>query len=173
MRMVLAVAVLEKARGMSLPLLLFFSPLFLCSAPAQGQIYHWTDKTGTVHFTDDLSKVPQGERAKVGIVPQEISSGVSDREPAAGIDEQPEEESAEGVAETGGHADVEREKDALQKRIEEDSAALEDLSRAINRIYPIWKRAPLLREKERLENRIQEEKKALEEMMGRESGSEP
>jgi len=172
MKILLSVAVLGKARGIVLPLAFLFVPLLFCSGRAQGQIYQWTDKGGTTHFTDDLSKVPKGDRAKVSIVPEEITSGGSGREPPTEIEE-PGEKSAEDLSETGGDANVEREKNALQKRIEEDSAALEDLSRAVNRIYPIWKRAPLLRQKERLENRIQEEKKALEEIVGGEAGGEP
>jgi chromosome segregation ATPase len=36
-------------------ILIFLPAPFLFS----GEIYHWTDERGTVHFTDDASKVPQ------------------------------------------------------------------------------------------------------------------
>jgi chromosome segregation ATPase len=36
-------------------MLIFLPAPFLFS----GEIYHWTDERGTVHFTDDASKIPQ------------------------------------------------------------------------------------------------------------------
>jgi aspartyl protease family protein len=34
----------------------------LAPAPAAGEIYRWTDAEGRVHFTEDLSRVPPGQR---------------------------------------------------------------------------------------------------------------
>jgi hypothetical protein len=49
---------------------IFFPTPFLFS----GEIYHWTDKKGTVHFTDDASKIPEehSEGAERIEVPEEM-----------------------------------------------------------------------------------------------------
>ncbi len=39
--------------------------LLTASAPAWGDIFRWVDDEGTIHFTDDLSSVPQALRGKV------------------------------------------------------------------------------------------------------------
>lgn len=36
----------------------------LLSGPAGGEIYRWTDEQGQVHFTQDLSQVPPGQRSR-------------------------------------------------------------------------------------------------------------
>jgi len=41
--------------GWSILLILFLQPHFLSA----GEVYRWTDEKGTVHFTDDLSKIPK------------------------------------------------------------------------------------------------------------------
>ncbi len=140
---------------------------------ARGEIYQWQDQEGQVHFTDDLSKVPKDMRRRVQVLPQEaIPAGqpeeVAPEEEKLGTKEDisPSDEDAS----TG--ADLEEEKVRLEKKIQEDTEALEALSRAINRIYPIWKRAPLQKEKERLEKQIEEDRSRLDKITSR-SGSVP
>lgn len=55
--------------GWSILLILFLQP-HLSSA---GEIYRWTDEKGTVHFTDDLSKIPRPylDRVEKKGVPEE------------------------------------------------------------------------------------------------------
>jgi len=45
-------------------------------SPCYGQMYKWVDEKGTVHFTDDLSKIPDKYRpdAETRKVPKEVSS---------------------------------------------------------------------------------------------------
>ena len=48
-------------------LCLAWIPLFLLSlsAPALADIYRWEDESGVVHFTDDISSIPEKERGRV------------------------------------------------------------------------------------------------------------
>lgn len=39
--------------------LLFFFILLSFAFPARGEMYKWVDEKGTVHFTDDVSKIPE------------------------------------------------------------------------------------------------------------------
>lgn len=45
----------------------FFCFLFI-SSMAHGDVYKWVDEKGTLHFTDDLSKIPEKYRPKVEII---------------------------------------------------------------------------------------------------------
>ncbi len=61
-------------------LLLHF--LFILMAlPAQGEMYRWVDEKGTVHFADDLSKVPERYRSGVETkkTPKEAGESPSSR----------------------------------------------------------------------------------------------
>jgi len=50
-----------KARG----LILFIIVLIAWSSPGFGEMYKWVDEKGTVHFADDLSKIPEKFRPDV------------------------------------------------------------------------------------------------------------
>jgi len=52
---------------------------------AYGEMYKWVDKKGTVHFTDDLSKVPEEFRsdAESRKMPKEVSAPVLEEKPAS------------------------------------------------------------------------------------------
>lgn len=49
---------------------------FALTSPVYGEMYKWVDEKGTVHFTDDLSKIPEKYRPDTEIrkTPKEISS---------------------------------------------------------------------------------------------------
>jgi hypothetical protein len=53
---------------------LFLIITIFISTPGFGQVYKWVDEKGTVHFTDDVTKIPEKQRPKtdkIG-VPEEI-----------------------------------------------------------------------------------------------------
>jgi len=51
------------ALGTAAAALLAFGTVLLSPAPAlAGEIYRWTDESGRVHFTEDLSRVPRDQR---------------------------------------------------------------------------------------------------------------
>jgi len=56
--------------------ILFVVILFVFVSPGYGEMYKWVDEKGTIHFTDDLSKVPEKYRpdAEMLKAPKEISS---------------------------------------------------------------------------------------------------
>lgn len=62
-------------------------PLILMAfcVPVSAQFYKYTDENGVVQFTDDLSKIPKGQRENI---PAYYESKESEPEPAAEIDEQ-------------------------------------------------------------------------------------
>ncbi len=43
-------------------LILFFYLLILSAIPCNGQMYKWVDEKGTIHFTDDISNIPERYR---------------------------------------------------------------------------------------------------------------
>ncbi len=57
-------------------LLILIGLIFYCTVSWGQEIYQWTDEKGTVHFTDDLSSVPERFRNQVQKKksPQELSS---------------------------------------------------------------------------------------------------
>jgi clan AA aspartic protease (TIGR02281 family) len=56
--------------------ILFIVILIVFVSPAYGEMYKWVDEKGTLHFADDLSKVPEKYRpdAEMRKTPQETSS---------------------------------------------------------------------------------------------------
>ena len=70
--------------------LLMFSVLFfvLLEAPCFGEMYKWVDEKGVIHFTDDLSKIPERYQpdAEARKTPQEIPTPKSSTDkPAATV----------------------------------------------------------------------------------------
>jgi len=59
----------EQRLHLCLPTLMCFAVLFLASPSFSQQTYRWTDDKGTVHFTDDPSRVP--DRYKEQVIPIE------------------------------------------------------------------------------------------------------
>jgi vacuolar-type H+-ATPase subunit I/STV1 len=55
----------ERRLHLCLPTLMCFAVLFLATPSFSQQTYRWTDDMGTVHFTDDPSKVPDRYREQV------------------------------------------------------------------------------------------------------------
>jgi chaperonin cofactor prefoldin len=55
----------EQRLHLCLPTLMCFAVLFLATPSFSQQTYRWTDDKGTVHFTDDPSKVPDRYREQV------------------------------------------------------------------------------------------------------------
>jgi clan AA aspartic protease (TIGR02281 family) len=55
---------------------LFILILIVLASPAYGEMYKWVDEKGTLHFADDLSKVPEKYRpdAEIRKAPKEIST---------------------------------------------------------------------------------------------------
>ena len=53
------------------------------AAPVQAAIYRWVDHRGTVHFTEDLGKVPPAFRKKVQVINGEGEQAVEVTESAA------------------------------------------------------------------------------------------
>jgi clan AA aspartic protease (TIGR02281 family) len=66
-------------------LLLLLMALTLLATPGYGEMYKWVDERGTVHFTDDLSKIPEKYRAdsESRKTPKEISSPEIKTKPAS------------------------------------------------------------------------------------------
>ena len=65
--------------------------IFLCSVTLSlaGEVYRWTDEEGTVHFTDDASRIPPhySDRIDKLEVPETVTPETKTREsPAAGED---------------------------------------------------------------------------------------
>ncbi len=59
--------------------------LVVAAFPAHAEMYKWVDEKGSVHFTDDLSKIPERYRfdAESRKTPKEVSPPKKEKEPAS------------------------------------------------------------------------------------------
>ena len=151
--------------------------LFFASNPPVSvpeEIYHWKDKEGNSHFTDDLGKVPKGTRDRLEVVPMPTPRA-SPEPPPIPQPEEPEDVDSKDASDMDATKPFEEEVSKWQKTLEEHTASLEDLNRAIHRTHTAWKRNQLQKERVKLEGQILEDKKMLEETLparGRELGIE-
>lgn len=149
-------------------LLVVGAPLLAHPASAAAQAaYQWTDGQGVVHFTDDLSAVPEGMRDQARTVPMpeasprpappagsvapsvEGSAAVREDPPAT-----PEHETcAEKVLEA-------REK--LEKSLARDRALLEDLTRKIHRSTTSRQKNEMQKLRVDVKKRIDRDQQSLE-----------
>ena len=98
--------------------------------PVCADTYSWTDEEGTLHFTEDYSKVPQKFRKKV-----QIREGMSYREttvevtPPDSSAEKTEEKSAEGPTLYGGKTEDQwrSELNALESEMNNQREVMKDL----------------------------------------------
>jgi len=81
----------------------------LCAAPLMADTYSWTDQQGTVHFTEDYSRVPAKYRKKAGIrreveqaQPENGAVDAVKSKPAVVPAEKPEEKVSEPEKSYGG-----------------------------------------------------------------------
>jgi hypothetical protein len=75
------------------PLLIFVGLIFCYTSSLGQEVYRWVDEKGTLHFTDDLTLVPQRYQDQVQkkVAPQEPSLSPSTRLPQkVGIERKPE-----------------------------------------------------------------------------------
>jgi hypothetical protein len=145
---------------MSIVFFYFMSPL----PSVLAEIYQWQDKEGNLHFTDDPGKAPKEMRDKVEIVPMPSSSSTSGQQPQLQTEES-EDVGPVDASNAEERKPFEEEVSKWQKKLEEDSATLEDLNRLINLTHTSWKRNELHRERARLESQIFEDKKMLNEIL--------
>ena len=128
------------------------------------EIYQWKDSEGNLHFTDDPGKVPQGMRDRLKEVPLPQSHSTAEQQPPAHMEES--EEAEAGDSQTAeARRDFEEEVSRWQKRLDDDSAALQELNRSIRRTHTARKRNLFQGERVRLEDQILEDKKMLEEVL--------
>ncbi len=76
--------------------LLAFPMVFV--PPVHSEMYQWTDEKGTVHFTDDISNIPEKYRQEVQTRKARTTTGVSSQE----IKEKPAALPVQPIAETPG-----------------------------------------------------------------------
>lgn len=140
--------------------------LVIPSLSIQAEIYQWQDKDGNLHFTDDPGNVPQYMRDRIKIVPMPSYRSNTEPQPtsqARGIEDVDSENVSNSKAEA--REAFQEEVSRWQKKLEEDLASLEELSRSINLTHTSWKRNQLKSERVGLENQILEDKKMLEEVL--------
>jgi len=126
----------------------------IMAGPVKAETYTWTDKSGTVHFTEDYSSIPKAYRKKVGrrgdmgaVAPdQDLAGEAGDgrtakpTEPVAKPDNKSPGDSAEGVY--GGKpldewrrefADREAQMRGMDQRIKEIEATVKQSGADITR----------------------------------------
>lgn len=105
---------------------------------AYAETYSWTDEHGTIHFTEDLGKVPQKFRGRVK-VESETGSSQEEKSATKATDKAPPVAPSDGNGNNGtfgkkydqvqkGLADREVAMTALRKRIDEIAARLNGYS---------------------------------------------
>lgn len=98
--------------------------LMLFCVPVSAQFYKYTDETGVVQFTDDLSKIPKDQRENI---PAYYESKESEPEPAAEIDEQPVD-AQYSLTDTD---------EASEAELEQESKRLENIRNELQKEYEI------------------------------------
>jgi hypothetical protein len=101
---------------------LLFIALVLFSMPASAEYYRYIDKNGNVHYTDDLTAVPENQRTDINEY-NEIQSNVPDHQKDEGKVKPPESTMEEKSGVTQDNADnfsemkkqLDRKKEALSK----------------------------------------------------------
>jgi len=128
------------AGGLALAVAWFL--LLVLPGGAAATVYEWTDAGGNVHFTDDLTRVPDEVRDRAETVPLPESPAA----PAPRAETPPAE--AAGADDAGADGDpasnealdaytacrqtIEKTRDEIQKSLTRDQAQLEDLNRRIH-----------------------------------------
>lgn len=75
-------------------LLVLLVMVCLLAVPVQAAIYKWVDQRGTVHFAEDLGKVPSAFRKKVQVINGEGEQAVEVTESAAPEAKKPRKDAA-------------------------------------------------------------------------------
>ena len=94
---------------------------FLAPLSFSGEIYRWTDETGVVHFTDDISNVPARYQSQVN--KREVTEEIS-KEAEEWIDSGPNSEISAGKAKPPENQEQRSERgnkylEAIEQKIEE------------------------------------------------------
>lgn len=160
---------LLRVTGACLPLC-----IVLFALPIPGLIaetYQWTDRQGTVHFTDDLSKIPEPYEHEA--VPVKVETGDLSHE-ASSPGGKGADLSGSGPPGTAaqGHRECQDEIDRsiveYDKRFKEDMNRLRGYYQSLGSESSISKRKELEKERDALLQQMDKEAKAHEEEIGRE-----
>ncbi|MEW6439452.1 MAG: DUF4124 domain-containing protein [bacterium] len=146
--------------------------LLLVVPAGSGQMYGWRDAQGTLHLTDDLTKVPASHRDKAQVfsLPESTAPAPS-VERSTGAEEESGEEEAEEEAETEEgpadpfadcRAELRAEVARWQGRLAEDAKRKEQITREIHRTTTARKKNDLQAERSELNRRIEEARQMLE-----------
>ncbi len=157
---------------------LFFVPVILlmfCLSAYGQQLYRWVDEKGTVHFSDDLTLVPDRYRNQVEKkqLPKEPDSSPAAPSQRTGIKTEPPTPPAKrdllGRGEAWWRAKAKEWNDKLeeaQKKYDSASQALKDKERQMedSKLKPHHQRKNLEKEVKELEEKAKEREKELEEV---------
>jgi hypothetical protein len=139
---------------------------FLLTCPLKAaEVYHWKDAEGNVHFTDDLTQVPESQRDKVDVLflpettlPQRPSEQGSAVSPPTG--ERLEEESEDPLVTCQER--IREEVARSKKQLAEDSRRIEEITREIHLTATARKKNELQRVRAELKRRIEDTQTMLE-----------
>ena len=155
-------------------LFLISMTLLMLSFPVLGQeVYKWVDERGTLHFTDDLTLVPEKYRDQVEKKkpPKETSPSEASQEDESKTQppSSPEKKDLQGRGEDWWRAKAKEWNDRLQnaqKNYDEASQALKakEQQREDSKFKPHSQRKRLGREEKDLEEKAKEREKELEEV---------
>ena len=93
-----------------------FVVTFLSSSPLRSEIYKYVDKDGTIHFVDDIGKIPAEYRNQVTVYEDKSDTASDEETPTASEGEVPA--ASEGAGEES-EADLTRQIEELKRQQEE------------------------------------------------------
>ncbi len=129
---------------------ILFLLLFLRPA-VDATTYEWTDASGNVHFTDDLTRVPEAQRERVKTVSLPEPQAPESRPPPPPTPPEPDPEEKKAVdAYTACTENLEKTSQKLHDAHAEDQERLLELNRRIHRSS-----------KSRIKNEMQRERAAV------------
>ena len=120
--------------------------------------YKWVDGQGNVHFTDDLTSVPQAFRGKVERILLPDRPAPAPPSVAATQDDRGQQET---VSVNKCLEDVRKRTEKVQERLAEDRTRLIQVNRMLNRETATRKKVPLRQERVALKKRILKNEKML------------
>jgi predicted aspartyl protease len=123
----------RKGRGMDKKKAGFFILVLICALIAfplvpRSEIYKYVDKSGTIHFVDDLGKVPEEYRDQITVYEDKPEAAPEEETPTVSEDETPT--TPEGAEEKAGEESDEaliRQRELEEQQRQEEEQAREEL----------------------------------------------
>jgi len=141
--------------------------LLISSELSFAQAYKWVDEKGVIHFTDDITQVPEKYRPgvdRIGLPEEKAVTKAEDKSPPKGKEDAYKDRFGRGEEFWRARADDWRKKlKAFQERLESLRAEYNELTEKFNDSRSSVERANLRKERDQIKNDMDQCKNQIEE----------